>query len=510
MWTRWFMAAVGLAILGAGTPARPEVPEVSVRGKLPVGIGQFTGISKPFWGTSEGERWLFKSNRPVRATFGLQKVMASGNLEAEWLTSRLMQDAGIPTPRVDVVRIQGRQHAHARIQPMQSMFPGRPLAKGLGGLPRDARIDMAALRRLQLMDLMVGNADRHIQNIWFVQEAAGGAWKPIAFDHNLAMGTRAALGGPPSNFTAFENVTHRTTASGVTVPTWATSDVVGRNPAYAGALRDPQGVLEYLGEARSLQQRLPEARLRELVGAIPDEAIAGSDKAARRQEILDHLLRRRAGLPQAMDFYVRQHPEYLRTEFRLAELPPEVQAKLPPDLEGRWRFVGTLGPDGRFDPTRFQAALAGAAGAAAAAPRNHTLRQLQAMPRTTGRGIPSYDFLEVAETPEGRKLSGVAGHPVPPPEAPVHRVAAKAGAALQPGERLHVEKAGGWLGGYEARILDPDGTPVHRARYHTVGTTAVRTAGPAPTARVLVTPTSSGPSTRSRYRPRLRVRIRGM
>lgn len=497
-----------LLMLALAISARAEVESVVVSGRRPVGFGPAAGVSGAFFGEVDGQRYLFKSNAPIRSHFGLVRQSLTGNVEGEWLSQRLMTQAGVTSPDVDVVTRPGRRHSYARVQHMGDMFPGQELVRGVDAVKAGDRVDMAAVHRMQAVDLLIGNPDRHPLNMWFVRDPKSGMLRPIAFDHNITLGTRQGFTGTANhtNWSAFEQPLVRTRPDGSSLPSVGAQDINGRNALYQDAVRHPGELRSLHAEAVAVQASLSEERIRTLVAEIPDEAIGGKDKAARRRELEEHLLRRRRELVPAVESYMRQHPAYQQAQWELGRLPEDVRARLPQDMGSRWGFVEALGPDGKFDQERLRRALgaAGITGAAAEEVQAHLVRQGSVgaggtgptgdgAPRTFGEvaatkdpfkgRTPSFDGLEFHATSgegEYRSLDGEAA--VVDEKAPKARQRAAqvaeavvAGGGVQEGDRVRVRRRPGLLGGYQAEVVSAQGEVVEKGRYHTVGATTVGT-----------------------------------
>lgn len=527
--------ALGLALVLLATAACAAVPEVEVRrqGRPKVSLAQ------PFVGVEPGGApAIYKSNAPVFQAGGSKPVMVSGNLEAEWLSARMMQRIGLPAPDVDIVRIQGETYPHARVQHIRERFPGATLAEGYWSLPAHAKVDMVGMRQMLAMDLLIGNADRHGGNMWFLKDAATGTWRPIPFDHNVSMGTQRAIGLEAGSFAAFERPMVKT-KDGISHPTRSSEVIFTKNSAYHATVKDSRAAIGLLSEARALQATLTEADIRSLVAGIPDEAIGSADKAARRQELVEHLLRRRRELVPTAEAVLRNHPDYLRSEWRLAGLPEGLRQRLPADLEARWKFVDALRPDGTFDRGRLRGALAATGVSAATSHEVQSLLHAQGgvkrswIPGSRGRGlgeapgtarkagleytadmkrsrIPSYDLLELHQGAAGPELKGLHGHELAPEHSGVRKVMdlAHAQVKLEPGERIRVARKPTGLQGIQVHVVDAGGQVIGKTRYHTFGGTPLRTASKLKlTRRVAVRPEIK---VHAKVRVKPKIRLRGL
>ena len=175
------------------------VPTIAVQNVRIIG----DGATNPFFAEVNGQRYVFKSNCGQLNIPSLR--MVSGNVEGEFLASRILQLAGIESPRVQLVKIKGRRGQFAMADFVGNSWHGDKVIKdwqikcdlprypqgGSGEQVRNyyrdfaRRFDIDQVRRLQVLDLLMGNGDRHCGN-FFVRQSASGKYRLIAIDHNLA------------------------------------------------------------------------------------------------------------------------------------------------------------------------------------------------------------------------------------------------------------------------------------------------------------------------------------
>src|SRR5690606_21607025 len=123
-------------------------------------------------------------------------------------------------------------------------------------------IDLERTRAISLVDLLIGNPDRHEGNI-LIHRAEGGPWIPVPIDHDFALVTKAVTG----------------------VESWALAPIPGpdapdaqvlgygdkyltftdRNRLQIRAVRGPEGRAGMLALARRLHRELTDAALTRIV-----------------------------------------------------------------------------------------------------------------------------------------------------------------------------------------------------------------------------------------------------
>lgn len=301
--------ALALALATAAGAVPTPIPTVRLQETWPLDP-RTRGLSKAYFATTADGQHLYKPN--ARVVHGSGRVLGTHmNFEGELLSTRILQTVGVMTPDTDVVDVKPKGRFSKVTRQLRSRLVDEKtlgttvLYRNTEVLPRDARIDLRALRRMQLTDVILGNADRHWANIWFYA-GADGVLKPLAIDHNFALGDRAlapdfsdgsAFSRPPLEGTGGRRRFTRTTGT-----------VLTRNSIYKGALFDPDGHAMYRAEARHLQRTLTDAELRKLVDGIPEHAFTSADPKARRVELYDQLRLRRDSLGDVVDDFFRTAP----------------------------------------------------------------------------------------------------------------------------------------------------------------------------------------------------------
>lgn len=305
---------VGLLLLAAAGGAAP-LPEAMLLERWELSAEQ-RGSTRAFFARSADGTHLYKPDASVRSFQG-ELVARHGNFEGELLSTRLIQEVGLTTPQTDVVRVPKR--GLRRLVPSSSRFlrsrlldeaalSTDHLVRGVDALPREAILEMGELRRLQLTDLLIGNVDRNGRNLWFLRDAASGRYRPVAIDHNLALGDPRL--SPAGRYGAAFSTP---LASGDMVADPArmhplVKRILTRNDLYRGALWDPRAVEAYRAEAGRIRAALGDARLAALVGEIPDQAFGWRRPERRRRQLLETLRARRDALGDVVEAIFRTAP----------------------------------------------------------------------------------------------------------------------------------------------------------------------------------------------------------
>lgn len=262
------------------------------------------------------------------------------NFEAELVAQQVLERLGILTPRVEVVRVEGRPGLFLLAERFDrpDFLRGRTLVSPLSE-PGAAVIDWEQVRRLALADLILGNWDRLPRNLRFVSEGASAApprVRPLAYDHGVALLTASvtrqrshqlpldgSLAGPP--------------ALGESFRPWDYWKILQANGYFTAVLGAKDAGPRLLQTATEVAGLLDDATLERLVRSIPDAAITGADPEARRREVLELLRARRdrslelmrsasRSSPRALARYRDQVPRPVRAALGLG--PMEVPAFL--------------------------------------------------------------------------------------------------------------------------------------------------------------------------------------
>lgn len=247
-----------------------------------------SGASRTFTGEVNGQKFLFKGAEAV-----VNLDMLRGNLEAELLADKVLNFLGVSAPKTDYAWYD----MNGTVEPLLSMewvSDTRPAYPGLFALKRrnwtDAEMDR--FRRMQVIDVLMGNADRHDGNFLFPNNS----WEVIPIDHNMAFSTdlviypnvtwqKAFLAELPSNVEYDQRPTH----------------IVGRNligREFINSWADKQDAKEqYRKHVPGIQAQLTDAVIDTMVDALPDELA----ELARKDELKNVLKWRRDNLDSLID-----------------------------------------------------------------------------------------------------------------------------------------------------------------------------------------------------------------
>lgn len=197
----------GITGKGVGVPARPTVlkspkdvkPEPGTRSNPIKYSGLQTlggGISKTYTGIIDGKKYLFKStDNPLPGHF------ARNNLEAELLSEKILNACGVTCPKTNYAWFEGPDGKKNKFLTMEWVEDGMS-ARDYDqiGLLNKQLFDTDTFRRMQVVDLLIGNIDRHEGNFLLKQD---GSIVPI--DHNLAMMTEKVVPGMSPRVAAFRD-----------------------------------------------------------------------------------------------------------------------------------------------------------------------------------------------------------------------------------------------------------------------------------------------------------------
>lgn len=502
---------VPLLALGLAAPAW-ALPRIAIGREKPLDAGN---VGDTFLAEAEGRRWFFKKDGAI------DQIQRYGNFEAEILLPRIFDRLGILAPQVRLVEVEGRTGAFMQAELVDAAFTG-------GGTPVPlkewaTRADLAALdldevRLLQLVDVLVGNGDRHDGNL-FVVEYPGKPSRVVPIDNNLALATpRVVVGFYNWHLTAgFDGVVpgrEPGDPGDLLFPNHAPAcgrpeRILRRNQLYelvwteSGRIRG--GMESYLRLAEGLARALDDGFLEELGRTLAPDEVTGAEYRARVDEILRLLRSRRDRLAAWFRDFA------LAADARARVGLPWLERHLPPGLFDRLglpaRAKAYLGLR-MFEGERFLPADAyfhlRAAGVEVLAAREVVLAlareqglpnplkeliQAERGPAAFGRaeamaklfaGLPATRFaalygaetgpVRFAEARAGRDrltLHDARGRELSKEEAgalglPLKRAMKEAG--LRPGERLALERDAFGAGTYRAWVLDARGRLRWRGR----------------------------------------------
>lgn len=274
------------------------------------------GASGAFVAEVDGQLRLFKASEGGSRDPLLR--MANGNVEAEYLVSRLFERAGFQTPRVRLVRLEGRSGLYSMADWVPDHLDGRRVIKDWrrsAALPDPrtytdfnqflqdytGRFDGRQLRLMQVLDLVVGNGDRNTSN-FFLVEGADGRLRPVPIDHDRAL-VGAAM-KPDTHLPVAEHGVHRNFVprySGESTfgyhsrQAGTAAPIMNGNEIYENHVMASRGAQDYQEAVRDVRHLLSDSSIDELLRELPDDV-----PAARRQEIRDTLRWRRDHVDEAV------------------------------------------------------------------------------------------------------------------------------------------------------------------------------------------------------------------
>lgn len=284
--TGWYRSLIlGLAVASA-LPAKPQVDFPLIR--IPTLQDVQTtkeGKSKPIVASRNGAKYIFKANQPF--VFNGVLTTRHGNFEAELIANGIMKKLGMRVPNLFIVRVEGRRDLHLRIR-----FAGDRFTKGEGVTPlKNVRVgtpmDDEAMRWIQLVDLLIGNMDRHGDNVLMFR-GEDGVLQPVPIDHNLAFLTPQISEQrnwlmqdiPPAGaaqqdgrwMEALKNVGD----------TYVSKRYHSGADHWAALLRKPGAAENYLRQAAHLESVMTPEFIDQLVADLPQEVMDGIDVQERQ------------------------------------------------------------------------------------------------------------------------------------------------------------------------------------------------------------------------------------
>lgn len=302
-------------LLASGALAQPGSPAATVKVAVATDVA-LGGTAGAFLGHVDGVPYVFKSNEPT----GLveRSRAATGNVEAEYLVSRLFESLGVPTPRVRLVHIEGRTGLFSMSEFVGSTMGGQTVHKDVPRLWTEAAqtgralpLDHHQARAVQVMDVWIGNADRNPGNL-FLRESPTGL-QTIPIDHNWSLVDTHQR----------PDVHRRVNEAGVLrdlVPSFAGAGAFGRardagTPAnillktafHASAIAEPVPTYsQFAPHVDRLRTTFTDRTLRSLLDELPAEI-----PAERRERIFQSLRWRRDHLESGLKSLVDSFPDRL-------------------------------------------------------------------------------------------------------------------------------------------------------------------------------------------------------
>lgn len=311
-------------------PVQASVPTLHVEKERAVG----EGAAGAFFAEVKGKTYLFKSNvSPDQSSLR----MRTGNVEGEVLAARILNHAGIETPGSAIVRIEGKEGLFVRNDFVGDRFRGDEVVKTPGTVPlprieaesaptanrAEARrsfeslFDMKQLRRLQVLDLIMGNGDRHGGN-FFLRKSASGPMKLIPIDHNYALvgfGQKPEIGESVSIMGWQRNFVKSFNGSGALLgyghSSGTVEQILGRNDVYQAAVTLAPDRAAYGEIVAELKKGLSDEFIRNMIRDLPPEI-----DPTRRRELEETLRWRRDHVGEALDAYLAKRSSASVPSFR--------------------------------------------------------------------------------------------------------------------------------------------------------------------------------------------------
>lgn len=241
----------------------------------PIKIDNFAhlggGVSKTYTGEIAGTKYLFKSADSLSVM-----NMTRSNLEAELLAERILNHLGVPTPKTDfawfdtgngVVQLLRMEFVQNAIEPSDFI-----MQYGMDAVDRNL------FKRMQVVDVLIGNGDRHIENFLFPDDKSG---RVIPIDHNLAFCTdrvfRVNEGWPKCFLGAGDKVLDLCQKP---------SGIIYRNDIGA-YIFSRDGNDSYLPIVKDMQRRLTDSDIERMVNDLTAD-LAEPDRKAEMIEILKY------------------------------------------------------------------------------------------------------------------------------------------------------------------------------------------------------------------------------
>lgn len=227
------------------------------------------GASETWKGEVGGKMYIFKADKPVQLL-----DMLRSNLEAELLADKVLNHVGLPAPQCNYAWFD---LGGGRIEPLlQVEFVTRAkdvydaAAAYRGGLLSASQI--RDFRLMQVIDVLVGNGDRHGGNIFFTP-----SFDCIPIDHNLCFATdmviRPGVTWQKCFLRRFAPVTG----------CQSTRHILERNPLGASLLGASDADKAYRSIVREVKRKITHKDIEGWVNALPDELA----EPARKAELID-------------------------------------------------------------------------------------------------------------------------------------------------------------------------------------------------------------------------------
>jgi hypothetical protein len=223
------------------------------------------GVSETFVGEINGKKYVFKSDAPI---YGFSR----SNLEAELLADQVYNNLGMPVPHMDYGRYVIPGQGERTLSACEFVDGGQLASQWLRTHSYN-EVNQDMIRRMQIIDVLVGNSDRHGNNFFIMPNG-----DVVPFDHNLAFCTDMVTSGWRQYFTERSDVQDTMTIM--------TRHILSEDVFHASKKED------YLNIVADIQGRLNDEAIDSMVKSLPDNLA----EKARKDELAKVLKIRRDNL----------------------------------------------------------------------------------------------------------------------------------------------------------------------------------------------------------------------
>lgn len=257
-------------------------------------------------GGAIGDVWLAEDSTGsyiLKRSGGNSCRRGNDNMVGELITHELLERNRILSPRVEAVRVEGHDGFWLRRQPIEDLVARQRLTNWLpfrssGNLnPIESE-----LARLWAVDVLVGNLDRHEQNVCFghSKDRASSLTRVVAFDHEMALLA-------PQDSSAYGAFSPTLVNPGQDDPIeyGSPTRVAFANRYYSNLLSwgrsDWRVRQQILWEAREVEETTSRLPIREIVSWLLSPAVAGALPEQRENLLIETLVTRNAQLVAAFE-----------------------------------------------------------------------------------------------------------------------------------------------------------------------------------------------------------------
>lgn len=233
------------------------------------------GASDTFVGYVNGKKYVFKADEPVIAL-----DMKFSNAEGEILASKIFNHFGLPAPEVKygIFDVDGSRE---RLMAFGYVEDGISVGDFLSKYGFDA-IQLDQFRRMQVIDLLIGNGDRHNYNFFLTRDGT-----IIPIDHNLAFATNKIIRSDVTWQKCFLDTIS-------SLESYQKPEHIFLRNDIGEMLYLKQGVKGYDSIVQRIQNKLTDEVIEKMVRPLPADD-------ARKKELIDILKWRRDHLKDMID-----------------------------------------------------------------------------------------------------------------------------------------------------------------------------------------------------------------